>query len=75
MTKSEFMGEFVEMLQTEEDLQLTTPLENLEEWDSLAFMVLITFFDKNFDLRLTFEDLAACATPEDVIALSQGAIS
>lgn len=74
MNKLDFLAELAEMLQTDEDLALNSDLQNMEEWDSLAFMVLISFFDKNFGLRLTFEDLAKCGTPEDIIALSEGAI-
>lgn len=75
MTRSDFIAELTEMLQTEETLAEDTTFADLEEWDSLAFMLLIAFFDKNFGIRLTFDEITPCKTPNDLIALSNGAIS
>lgn len=74
MTKSDFIAELQEMLQTDAALAEDTALADLEEWDSLAFMLLIAFFDKHFGIRLTFEELAPCETPSEIIELSNGAI-
>lgn len=74
MTKSEFLAALQDMLQTDTELAEATPFAGLEEWDSLAFMVLIAFFDKNFNKKLTFEDLTACKTPADLMQLSGGAL-
>lgn len=63
------------MLQCDQELDAQTPLTEMEEWDSLAFMVLIAFFDKNFGQRMTFDTLKACRTPEDLVALSGGSIA
>lgn len=75
MTKHEFLLQFQEMLQCEKALTYDTCLLDLEEWDSLAFMLLIAFFDKNFGLRLTFAQLKNCDTTADIIALSCGKIA
>ena len=74
MTKNEFLAALEDMLQTDTELAEDTPLAGMEEWDSLAFMVLIAFFDKNFGKKLTFEDLSACKTPGALMLLSGGAI-
>ena len=74
MTRNEFLGALQDMLQTDAALSEDTPLAELEEWDSLAFMVVIAFFDKNFAKKLTFEDLSACKTPAALINLAGGAI-
>lgn len=74
MTKSEFLAALQDMLQTDAELSADTPLAGLEEWDSLAFMVVIAFFDKNFGKKLTFEDLSACRTPAALMALAGGAL-
>lgn len=74
MTRSDFIAELQEMLQTDDTLAEDTVLSDLEEWDSLAFMLLIAFFDKNFGIRLTFDELAPCETPAEIIELSKGAI-
>ena len=74
MTKNEFLNALQDMLQTDAELSEDTALAGLEEWDSLAFMVLIAFFDKNFAKKLTFDNLCACKTPAALIDLAGGAI-
>lgn len=75
MTRQEFLTALQEMLQCDMELHEDTLLADLEEWDSLAFMVVIAFFDKNFGRRVTFDTLKGCRTPSDLIALSTGAIA
>lgn len=74
MTRNEFLTALQDMLQTDAELGEDTPLAGLEEWDSLAFMVVIAFFDKNFNQKLTFEDLSACKTPAALMQLAGGAL-
>lgn len=74
MTRNEFLTALQDMLQTDVELQADTPLAGLEEWDSLAFMVLIAFFDKNFGKKLTFEDLTSCKDPAALMLLADGAL-
>ena len=57
MTRQEFLTTLQEMLQCDMELHEDTVLTDLEEWDSLAFMVVIAFFDKNFGQRITFDTL------------------
>lgn len=75
MTREEFLEELQGMLQCESALSADTVLADMEEWDSLAFMVLIAFFDKSFGLRVTFDMLKKCRTPEDLIALTNGGVA
>lgn len=75
MTKEEFLVEFQEMLQRDDPVEAETPLASLEEWDSLARMVLIAFFDKTFGQRVTFDAFKPCRTVADLMDLAQGAIA
>lgn len=75
MATAEFLAQLQEMLQTDAALTEDTALKEMEEWDSLAFMVLIAFFDKHFGKRVTFDDLKNCTTPADLITLAAGAIA
>lgn len=75
MTKNEFYLALQDMLQCSEDLEEATVLADLEEWDSLAFMVVITFFSKNFQQKIVFDDLKTCKTVADLVALAKGAIA
>lgn len=75
MTEQEFLAQLQDALQCESNLQMDTQLEDLEEWDSVAFMVTITFFDKHFGKRITFADLKNCTSVSSLAALAQGAIA
>lgn len=75
MTEKAFLEELQNMLQCESALSGDTALAGVEEWDSLAFMVLIAFFDREFGVRVTFDMLKQCHTPSDLIALTNGAVA
>ncbi len=75
MTKKEFLCSLQEMLQCSEAIEETTVLADLEEWDSLAFMVLIAFFDKTWGQRIVFDDLKPIRTVAELISLTNGAVA
>ncbi len=68
MDQTKFITEFVELIQTEDELGLTTNLAEIEEWDSLSAMVLIVFFEKKLNTKLTFEDIKKFKTVGDIYA-------
>ena len=55
-----------DVLQMEDELTMDTVLEDLDEWDSLAMMATTAFLDKNFNLKLTFNDFKNFKTIEDI---------
>ncbi len=75
MTKKEFLCSLQEILQCSEAIEETTVLTELEEWDSLAFMVLIAFFDKTWGQRIVFDDLKLIRTASELIMLTKGAVA
>lgn len=70
MTKSEFLTELQEMLQIDSSLQGDTSLEDLEEWDSMAVMILIAFYDRMFGFKFQYDDVQSCKTPDDLVRLA-----
>lgn len=72
MTQSEFLERLRDMLQTDCELAPQTPLNELEEWDSLAIMVLIAFFDREFGLQYKYDEILGCATPQALMRLAEG---
>ncbi len=67
-----FLKEFQELLQRDDPVQTEDVLVDLEEWDSLAIMACIAYFDKKFGKKTnvgTFRDLHSVA---DVFALAAG---
>ena len=75
MTSTDFLDAFQDKLQRDDAITLHDKLKEMEEWDSLAFMAVVAFFDIHFDVRLTFEILEECITVEDVAKLAQGKIA
>ena len=66
MEKIEFLEKMKDVLQMEDELTMDTVLEDLDEWDSLAMMATTAFLDKNFNLKLTFNDFKNFKTIEDI---------
>lgn len=68
MTKEEFLAEMQDVLQTEDTLTADTELADLAEWDSLAMMATMAFFDKKFGVKVGIRDFKAMNTMSDLMA-------
>ena len=68
MTKAEFCEEMQEVLQTDAELAPETVLGDLEEWDSLAMMATMAFFDKSFGIKVGLKDFREVKTIGDLMA-------
>lgn len=71
MQLEEFITVFQDLLQRDEPVTATDILADMEEWDSLAIMSLIAWFDKNLNMHLTFPDFKALRTVADVAVLAE----
>lgn len=69
MTGSAFISDLAEMLQTDAELAPETPLGSLPEWDSVAGMILVTYFDRNFGRLYTYDEIMACGSVRDLMTL------
>lgn len=49
-------------------LKPETRLEDLQEWDSLGMLSLITMLDKHFSGRLQPDEIRALVTVEDILS-------
>ena len=63
MNQNEFLEKFIDVLQTDEDIDFDTKLETLEEWDSFST---VAFLDKEFSTKITIEDVKNFKTVGDV---------
>ena len=70
MHLKEFLTEFQDLLQRDDPLSPDSRLEDLDEWDSLAIMAVIAWFDKQFGRTLNFGNFKGLQTVADVAALS-----
>lgn len=66
MNQNEFLEKFIDVLQTDEDIDFDTKLETLEEWDSLSMISTVAFLDKEFSTKITIEDVKNFKTVGDV---------
>ena len=69
MTKVELLEEIKEVLQRDEDISFEMKLEDIEEWDSLANISMISLYDQFFGIIVTADKLKECQTVNDLIEL------
>ncbi len=69
MNKSELLDEIKETLQRDEEISLSMKLEDLEEWDSLANISMISLYDQLFGVIVTSETIEDCETLDDLVKL------
>jgi acyl carrier protein len=74
MTETQFLETLQELLQRDEPIAVDMPLKDIAEWDSLAVMSCMAFFDKKFGIKTTFKQYKRLGSVADLIALSGGAI-
>lgn len=70
MQLATFLEDFQDVLQCEDSLSLQTELGSLEEWDSMAMMSAMAYFDKKFNIQTTFNTFKNLGTVADVVALA-----
>lgn len=68
MTRSTFLIEMQDILQTEHELSFETVLSELYEWDSLAVMSTMAFLDRTFGVKTSLSDYTSMNTIEDIAA-------
>ncbi|MDF2153930.1 acyl carrier protein [Vibrio sp. CAU 1672] len=70
MNKEQFLEELTEILQLENLVDEQTVLSDLEEWDSMAHLGVISFFDMEFSKSITNTDLKQVGTVSELIVLA-----
>lgn len=71
MTKSEFLSELHEMLEISSIKELTpdTVLKEIEEYDSLFLLTIISIIDEKFGIQLTADQLSMITTLQSLTEL------
>jgi acyl carrier protein len=67
MKKTEFIQGLEEQLELEFSLNETTNLKELEEWDSLNAMVLISYVSETTGVNLTGNDVSEITTVKSLL--------
>ena len=66
MTQETFLEELQELLRTDVPLTLDYPLDELDEWDSMAMLAIVTFAEEKFHVDLGVNDFRSFETPGDI---------
>jgi acyl carrier protein len=67
MTKQEFISGLQEELEVEVTLENNTNIKDLDEWDSMAAMLLIGYVSNEFNVTLTADDLKIISTVDSLV--------
>ena len=72
MEIKEFIEKFAEQIEVEnvKMLQPDTEFRNLDEWSSLSVMIIIAFYDDEFDKQIGETAIKGCKTIEDLYKLA-----
>lgn len=67
MSTEKFLQLLKDELELESDLNLSTNLKELEEWDSMTAMLLIGVVSNEFDVNLSGDDITELSTVQTLI--------
>lgn len=67
MDKKEFLSILKDVIETEEELSEGVVLDELDEWDSLAAMAVMAFFNKTFSVKLLPAEIKNMSTVADLL--------
>lgn len=72
MEIKDFIEKFAEAIEVDDVEALTaeTEFHELEEWSSLSVMLIIAFYDEEFDKQIGETAIAGCKTIEDLYKLA-----
>jgi len=72
MTTNDFLRKLHESLELEDDVELTpdTNLKDLDDYDSLMVLSIISFMHENFGVRIPADTLAGVNTPRELMKLA-----
>ena len=71
MTKNEFLEELKNAMHRDEDLSEDMILDDIDEWDSLAFVSVMVLYKNLFGLKITGDDLKKCLKISDLLDLAK----
>lgn len=75
MTIDEFMTELQDILQRDEEISPQDQLEDMEEWDSMAIMSCMVWFESRLGLKHPYNFYLEKKSVQDLIDASGGQIA
>ena len=71
MTKDEFFTEIQDVLQRDDPVKAGDVLADYDEWDSLSKMAIMAFFDKNFGIKVSLNEIGELKNVDDLVKLAK----
>ena len=75
MTAEEFVKKLADIMDTDAEINLSTKLADVEDWDSLSMVSFFSFCDSKLGIRLAPEQIKSAQTVEDLFKLAGGEAS
>lgn len=70
MTAEEFVKKLADIMDTDVNLNLSTKLADVEDWDSLSMVSFFSFCDSKLGIRLAPEQIKSALTVDDLFKLA-----
>lgn len=72
MEISEFIEKFAEAIDVDDASSLTPDMDfrDIDEWSSISVMLLIAYYEDEFDKQIFSSDIRACKTINDLYVLA-----
>ncbi|AJC88225.1 acyl carrier protein [Campylobacter insulaenigrae] len=71
MTKEELLKELADVMHMDEALSEDMILDDIDEWDSLAFVSIMVFFKNTLNIQIDAQALKQCEKVSDLLALAK----
>ena len=75
MSNEEFIKKLVDVMDTEAQINLSTRLADVEDWDSLSMVSFFSFCNTTAPRKVTPDEIKAAQTVEDLFKLAVGEAS
>lgn len=66
MDEKKFISDFIELLDTDENITLNTNLEDIEEWDSLSYVSFVAVALSKYKVAVPKDDIKNAKTVNDL---------
>ena len=72
MSEQEFLDKMIELMDTEQEVTLTTKLEDIEEWDSLSYVAFLAMCSGVSPRKILPKEVKSATTIKDLYELIEG---
>lgn len=73
MTNEQLLKDIAEAMHMDDDLKEDMILDDIDEWDSLAFVSIMVYFKNTLGINITGDDLKKCEKVKDLLVLANKA--